>query len=120
MPYSAEDFEYGPVYVLRGPHKGRIGEFDDDAYERGRMYAIVQFAPFGLASYESLIPLSYLRAPNTNDLLKRYEEIWRTATVYSPDTVHGDDRIRALEEFAYVNAGHTLWLVDGPARGAAP
>ena len=104
MPYSASDFHYGPVLVLRGPHKGRIGEFDNDTSERGRLRAVVQFAPFGVAQGEYLIPISFLRAPNTKDLLQRYDDLWRSLTPYLQAPLEGDARIKALEEMSYVAA----------------
>lgn len=104
MPYSANDFEYGPVFVLRGKEKGRVGEFDNDTFERGRLYAVVQFAPFGMAQHHSLIPVTYLRAPNTQDLLSRYDELWRQLTPYLGNPLQDDERISALEEMSYVSA----------------
>ena len=104
MPYSANDFRYGPVFVLRGKHKGRIGEFDNDTMEHGRVCAVVQFAPFGVAEYYSLIPVAYLRAPNTNDLMNRYNELWRQLTPYLREPLQDEERIQALEEMSYVAA----------------
>jgi hypothetical protein len=104
VPYSAKDFQYGPVFVLRGPHKGRIGEFDNDASERDRLLAVVQFAPFGVARGGHLIPVSYLRSPNTKDLLQRYNDLWRSLTPYLSAPLEDQERIMALEEMSYVAA----------------
>ncbi len=103
MPYSKDDFQYGPAYVIRGVHKGRIGEFDNDTYERGRLHAVMQFAPFGVASNEHLVPVSSLRQSNTKDLFLRYENLWNNLTPYKGNSLHDEERINALEEFAYVS-----------------
>ncbi len=103
MPYSSKNFQYGPALVLRGPHKGRVADIDDDTTERGRLHAVVQFAPFGVARRHSLIPVSYLRAPNTQDLFARYEQLWRMLTPYLRNAVQAEERIDALEELAYIS-----------------
>lgn len=60
------DLEYGPVAILKGPHKGRIGNYDDDERK-----AVVYFGSMFLCEGWYEIPYSYLRQANTDDLLKR-------------------------------------------------
>lgn len=103
MPYSANDYEYGPVCVLRGSHKGRIGVLDDLTVERGRTYGIVYFALFGVSRTYSLIPIGALRQINTNDLLTRHESVWRTLTPYIKTELSDTERIDALQELALVS-----------------
>ena len=97
--YSFDDYEYGPVIVVRGSFKGRIGELDDTEKRRGCVY----FAGFGISSKYALLPMSYLRSPNTRDLLQRYEALWRSLTAYLENSLQGDARIDALQEMAYVS-----------------
>jgi TIR domain len=107
MPYTADDFSYGPVYVLRGKHKGRIGDLDnDDSSSSGKLRGIVVFAPFGVSHHESMIPIEYLQAPNTQQLLARYEQLWRRLTPYilKNSKIADADRVMWLEELAYVES----------------
>ncbi|WP_114968006.1 toll/interleukin-1 receptor domain-containing protein [Rhodoferax ferrireducens] len=103
MPYSADEFAYGPVVILRGKHKGRIGELDDDTIHKGKLHGIVKFAPFGITAYYSLIPLTYLQAPNTQQLLARHEQLFNMLTPYRGAEAQGEERILALEELAFVS-----------------
>lgn len=103
MNYSSDDFEYGPVIVTRGPYRGRVGELDDTTIEAKRAYGYVYFAGFGIASQYAMVPLSYLRPPNTNDLLLRHDALWRRLTPYLRSPLGGDERIDALQELAYVS-----------------
>lgn len=103
MNYSSNDFCYGPVIITRGPHKGRIGELDDDAFEGKGTSGCVYFAGFGISSTYSLISMSYLRPPNTNDLVRRYETLWRSLTPYLKSQIEDEQRIDALQELAYVS-----------------
>lgn len=103
MRYSSDNFVYGPVVVTRGLHKGQIGELDNETYERGKIYGIVYFAGFGLSGEYSIIPMSYLRLPNTNDLMSRREVLWCNLTKYGSCPLEGDARINALQELAYID-----------------
>jgi hypothetical protein len=96
--YSLEDYQYGPVVVARGRFKGRVGELDDIEGRRGYVY----FAGFGITSRCELLPLSYLRAPNTRDLWDRHSSLWRSVTAYLETPLQGEARIDALQELAYV------------------
>lgn len=103
MAYSPEEFVYGCVYVIRGKHKGRIGELDDDATHRGKLHGVVKFAPCGISADYALIPIEYLQAPNTQQLMSRYEQLFNQLTPYRSGEVQGEERISALEELAYVS-----------------
>src|SRR5689334_2958616 len=72
MAASSDDLKYGPVAILKGPHKGRIGYYDDDDIK-----AIVYFGSMFLCGGWYDIPHSYLRQANTEDLLKRSEAIYQ-------------------------------------------
>lgn len=102
MQFSSNSYEYGPVFVTKGPNKGRVGYLDDTATEGRTTHGIVYFAHFGITGKHSLIPLSYLRHINTNDLLTRHEELWRGLTPYNTNSLQGSDRVQSLEEIALV------------------
>lgn len=104
MSYTSKDFKYGPVVVLRGEHKGRIGDFEDDTMHRGRPHAIVKFSHPFLTPYYTYIPIHYLDFPNTQQLLARFDEIFRKLSPFIPNALEGEPRIAALEEFAYVSS----------------
>jgi hypothetical protein len=104
MPYTSKDFAYGPVIVMRGKHKGRIGEFDDETIHRGRLHAIVKFTHPLITSYYTYIPVQYLDAPNTQQLLTRFDELFWQLSPFRGGSIEGDARVAALEEFAYVSS----------------
>ncbi|MDP9992302.1 hypothetical protein J2W28_001330 [Variovorax boronicumulans] len=104
MPYSDKEFTYGPVIVLRGKHKGRIGEFDDDSIHRGKLHGIVKFTHPLITPYYTYIPIHYLDAPNTQQLMVRFDELFFLLSPFRGSSVDGDARISALEEFAYVSS----------------
>lgn len=103
MNFTSSDFEYGSIIVTKGPHKGRIGALDDTTTQGKRTYGYVYFAGFGIASTYALVPISYLRRPNTRDFLDRRETLWRAITPYLENALEGDERIDALQELAYVD-----------------
>jgi len=102
MNISDDEVQYGPVFVARGKHKGRIGEFDDETVRRGRVHAIVKFAHPLITPYYTYIPLEYLQPPNTQQLLARHEQLLELLSPYMGKEVEGTARINALEEFSYV------------------
>lgn len=102
MPYTKTDFAYGPVIVLRGKHKGRIGDFDNDTYHRSRLHAVVKFAHPLITPCYTYIPVEYLDSPNTQQLMTRYEELFWLLSPYRGKEIEGDARVAALEEFTYV------------------
>ena len=104
MSYTHEDFKYGPVIVLRGKHKGRIGDFDDDTIHRGRHQAIVKFAHPFITPYYQYIPIEHLDTPNTQQLMERYEQLLGLLSPFRDNQVEGEERIRLLEEFSYVGS----------------
>jgi len=82
MPFTKDAFEYGPVFVLRGKHKGRIGELDDDTTHRNRVHGIVKFAMPLITPYDTYIPMEYLQPPNTQQLMKRHNELMDLLSPY--------------------------------------
>jgi hypothetical protein len=67
-----ESVGYGAVVVTSGPHKGRIGEYDDDEGTK----AIVYFGSPLFASGYHLIPLRHLAQVTTVDLMTRLDELF--------------------------------------------
>lgn len=102
MADDSNKVEYGPVFVLRGKHKGRIGDFDDETSRRGKMHAIVKFAHPVVTPYYHFIPVEYLASPNTRQLMERYEFLFSALSPFRGAAVEGEERIRVLEEFSYV------------------
>lgn len=90
---------YGSVICNKGPHKGRIGYFDDDTYE-GKECGVVYFGhPFFCSSY-SLIPMEYLSNQITMDeILQRKEELEKQ-TAFRKD---GKKKLELLMELEFVN-----------------
>lgn len=86
-----KEISYGPVVVIDGPHKGRIGYYDDDDTEfdegidwnsipedeevEGRRVCVVYFGDFFLAKGYFIIDPALLRPVTTADLMKRREEL---------------------------------------------
>lgn len=104
MPYTETDFAYGPVIVLRGKHKGRVGEFDDDTILRKRLHAIVKFAHPLITPYYTYIPVEYLESPNTQQLMARYDQLFWLLSPFRGKEAEGAKRVAALEEFTYVSS----------------
>lgn len=104
MPYSENDYIYGPVRVSRGKHRGRIGEFDNDTYHRGRFTAVVKFGDPLVTAFYSLVPVEYLEPVNTQHLLRRLQELFEIISPYKCDEQNPEKRIGALEEYAYVSS----------------
>lgn len=103
MPFSAAEFEFGPVLVIKGNHKNRIGYLDDETSHGGRRCGVVKFAPPLVTVSHYLVPLSYLEYPNTQQLLTRYSELWRQLFPDNKDRGDLEHRVRALEEYALVS-----------------
>jgi len=95
---SSKDLEYGPVLILKGPHKGRIGYYDD-----GDIKAIVYFGSIFFAQEWHEIPYSYLREANTEDLLNRSEAIYRELGFQSGSNKTMEEKYDLLLERHYVD-----------------
>lgn len=104
MPDSPHKLEYGPVFILKGYHKGRIGYYDDDdCDDDGNDEAIVYFGQMFLCSGGYGIPLRYLRQANTNDLMKRKEIIWRQIGMGSDPKISIEEKYDLLLEKHYID-----------------
>jgi len=88
------ELEYGPVYVLRGRHKGRILYYDDDYTSKTAICYVGHPLSF-CGTFD--VALLFLREPTIDDLIKRREELWRILTdmaihnqwdAIDPDDVH--------------------------------
>ncbi len=88
MSMKSYEVPYGPVYVIHGVHKGRIGFYDDEGYEvpddadpdsaygEGSVHVgYVYFGDFLLADGYFIIPLESLREVTTADLMQRREDL---------------------------------------------
>lgn len=107
MP-SAADIPYGPVIVVRGPHKGRVGLYDDeDDDARGRPRLIVYLydgAPRVNAmaviteGEPTLLPASHVRVPTDSEAIAILGLMQSTYTVGQLFTVaaNHEDGLRAV------------------------
>jgi len=96
---SGDHLKYGPVIVLKGHHKGRIGYYDDDEDTK----AIVYFGSMFLCSGFYDIPHRFLRQANTEDLLKRNEAIYRELGFRSESGGLIEDKYNLLLEKHYID-----------------
>ena len=108
------DIEWGPVFVTAGPHKGRIGELDDE--DSG--YGIVYFGTIIRHFTNADIPLRSLRRVTTEDLMNRSEEISRMITLGAPP-IDMKTELDVLYEYHYIaNALQERWLTAQESRSA--
>lgn len=91
---------YGPVWIVGGPHKGRIGTYDDDDYNIKRKCeeAIVYFGDVRIAPVYSIIPFEDISSVTTHALMKRQAQLLDSVTSYKESSLKGEKRARALEE----------------------
>lgn len=97
---------YGPVLISGGPHKGRIGIYDDDDYNHKKKCeeAIVYFGDCQLTPGYSIITFKYIAEVTTHALMERKQELFNDVTSLGEHPLEGEQRARALEE---------LNLIDG-------
>lgn len=102
MPKKAKLYEipYGPVWIAGGPHKGRIGIYDDNDYNIDRKCeeAIIYFGDFQIAPGYFIIPFENISAVTTHALMGRREELFDAVTSLKKSSLKGEKRARALEE----------------------
>ncbi|MDB4950393.1 MAG: transrane sensor protein [Gemmatimonadetes bacterium] len=96
--------QYGPVLVCEGAMKGRIGYYDDDAYneERERDDAIVYFGRMIYARTYTVIPFEHLAQITTQALIRRHEALTQAVTPYAQAPLKGNKRADALEELQLI------------------
>ena len=99
MRNSLRDLQYGPVLILKGSHKGRIGYDDDDESGTAIVYPGQVFLSPGW--YE--IPLRYLRQANTNDMIKRREIIGRQIGLGSKEVISLEEKYYLLLERHFID-----------------
>jgi hypothetical protein len=108
MPKKTKSHEipYGPVCITDGPHKGRIGIYDDDDYNlaRKREEAIVYFGDIQIAPGYFIIPFENISAVTTHTLMERREELFKAATSLKKFILKGEKRARVLEELNLVES----------------
>ena len=90
--------DYGPVQLIAGPRKGRIGIYDDeDEDDNGETMAIVHFGHVILPSDFELIPFEFLSsALTTHKLIARMNEISRELWEKREDIYFQNDRLHEL------------------------
>lgn len=106
-----EPTDYRPVVIISGPHKGRIGVYDDEDTENGQTLAIVYFGNMLLPSAYYLIPFECLSdALTTYKLVERINEISRELCKRKKDVYFQNERLHELYlcsnllEDRYINA----------------
>lgn len=100
--------DFGPVYIKEGPHKGRIGNFDDESYDPidEKAKAVVLFGHGFLASKSHLISYDDILEINSNILLKRREQLVRAINLkeYDGKKISQSQRMSYLEEIELVHS----------------
>jgi hypothetical protein len=71
------ELDYGPVYVFRGRHKGRVLYYDDDHTPKTAICYVGH--PLSFCGTHD-VPVRFLRESTIDDLLKRREQLWRQLT----------------------------------------
>jgi hypothetical protein len=99
--------DFGPVYIRRGKHKGRIGNFDDITVvnKKNIEEAIVLFGHPLLTSTYAVIPIECLEMINTHHLLERMDYLSRVIYLKTENKKKISDaqKITYLEEINYIN-----------------
>lgn len=88
-----QELDWGPVRVVAGRHKNRIGYLDDSDGRTGYVY----FGDFFRALKYERIQLRYLVPITTADLMQRYEAL--SKAVYMPSDVRPYGDLDSAEEF---------------------
>jgi len=96
--HPGEQLEYGPVFILRGPHKGRIGNYDDDDLK-----AIVYFGSMFLCPGYYEISHKNLRQANTTDLIERSARIREELGLYSESAIPFEEKYYLLLEKSWID-----------------
>lgn len=108
MSKKLKEFElaYGPVWISDGPHKGRIGIYDDDHYDAKNKCekAIVYFGDFKISPGYFIFPFEHISEVTTHALMERRSVLFNSVTSLKKSPLKGEKRVQALEE---------LHLIDG-------
>lgn len=94
--YQLNDLDYGPVQVLEGPYRGRVGYYDDSDYfdSVDELDDLIINSPYALdilgvasgwvyffdnknGTFNCLIPKKHLATPTTSQLIERRKEVYR-------------------------------------------
>lgn len=101
-PTNSEDLDWGPVKVIAGRHKGRIGYLDDIEDRLG----VVYFGDFLSSSNYDLIQMRYLEYVTMSDMIERYEILSELLGMFyikqSNHTYDKDVIIDYLFEYTYI------------------
>jgi hypothetical protein len=96
--FSGKRLDYGPVVILKGPHKGRIGNYDDDDIK-----AIIYFGSMFLCPGWYEIPHKYLRPANTTDLINRRAKIDQELGLWSEAAISVEEKYYLLLEKSWID-----------------
>jgi TIR domain len=100
---SIEQSEYGPVFITKGKHKGRIGTYDNDNDSYRTIRGVVNFAPWYIQADLETIPIAYMISPSLYLLTKRQEELIRALAGQRLRGYTYPERIKVLEELNLVD-----------------
>jgi hypothetical protein len=103
MAFTLESFEYGPVLVSQGQHKGRIGYFDCEEIYKGKECGVVTFGHPFITRRKNYVPLAFLGPPNIQQLLKRLKCLMDALSPFKQDNVDLKTRVDTLEELTFVS-----------------
>lgn len=116
---KVEATAYGPVLITMGEHKGRIGIYDDESYERGQCLAIVHFGSMSLPSDYEMIPFDCLSGSiTTYNLVARIDEITRELWKRKDDVIVQNEGLHEIHlcskllEDRYINARERMKMKE--------
>jgi hypothetical protein len=75
-----DELDYGPVFVCRGRHKGRVLYYDDNETPKTGICYVGHPLDF-VGTLD--VPMRFLREPTVDELLKRREELSRELIGYA-------------------------------------
>jgi TIR domain len=116
---SDSDLPWGPVKVIAGQHRGRIGYLDDTEQRSGCVY----FGDPLVVDGWYLIQLRWLRQVTTSDLWERREALFRQVSLARVDVEIGGEIARAfvnrLIELKYVEDTLSSRMFDARLTGSS-
>jgi len=95
---------YGPVYINKGLHKGRVGMCDNnDVDDTDKEVGIIYFGDPMLVTEYHFIPFEDISHITSHILIKRNQELFNKLTSYKKNPLKGRNRIKYLEEILLID-----------------
>lgn len=90
---------WGPIKIISGKHKGRIGYYDDIEYKGNKKFAVVYFDGMLVGEEFHWIRHEHIAPVTTDDLMRRRKEI---NPRLSAKRSSNKERFELLSEYAYI------------------